>query len=76
MNVLAMLQREDEESLLLEFELDSVSADGAMQPLQDKRRGDVGILDGYSKYTHDMQQLASNNDLLMTDTLLVKVNER
>jgi len=42
MNVFAMLQRveevEEEESLLDELD-ESVNADGAMQPLQDKRSG-------------------------------------
>jgi len=49
-----MLQRVEEESL---DELDeSVNADGAMQPLQDKRRGNVKVycVRLYSKDTHDM----------------------
>jgi len=51
-----MLQRvaEEEESLL-----DDVNADGAMQPLQDKRRGNVKVycVRLYSKDTHDMHNM-------------------
>ena len=75
MNVLAMLQRvEEEEESLLDDELDSVNADGAMQPL--RRRGEEKKVCQSSRTRHMIcTTITSNSNSLMTDTLLVKVNE-